>query len=332
MPTLPMLKVDKKRMGWIAMTIESSEPLLGGIDCRVFVRFAAAAAVALTLSACETMSDIGDTAGDVASAANPLNWFGDDEDEVEDSTEPKPVPGSSDSYPAVGSVPQKPPPPSIVQEAGQLQNQLVADKNNARYSEQVVRQNTAGSQAASSAPQPVPTPQPVPQAAPQPVPQPVPQPASAPQPAPTPQPTANNQLAAAPAQPAPAPSSGYGHPIGQAVHIATLYFPQGGSQLTQNDLNVLSQVAGIYRNGGKSIKVVGHASKSTGVNDQVRQDLVNYKASLDRATSAAAALLRIGIPQDRIDIAAVGAREPRYTEDSAAGVSGNQRVELFIQY
>ena len=98
------------------------------------------------------------------------------------------------------------------------------------------------------------------------------------------------------------------------------------------DDNVLSQVAGIYRNGGKSIQVVGHASQSTGVSDQVRQDLVNYKASLDRATSAAAALLRIGIPQDRIEIAAVGAREPRYTEESAAGVAGNQRVEVFIQY
>ncbi|RVU39486.1 OmpA family protein [Hwanghaeella grinnelliae] len=309
------------------MTIESSEPLLGGIDCRFLVRFAAAAAVALTLSACETMSDIGDTAGDVASAANPLNWFGDDEGDAEESTEPKPVPGASDAYPSVGTVPQKPPPPSIVQEAGQLQNQLVADKNNARYSEQVVRQNTGGSQTTTSAPSPVPQ---AAAAPPQPVAQPAPQPAAVPQP--VPQPTASNQVAAAPPQPAPAPSAGYGHPIGQAVHIATLYFPQGGSQLTQTDLNVLSQVASIFRNGGKSIKVVGHASKSAGVNDQVRQDLVNYKASLDRATSAAAALLRIGVPQDKIDIAAVGAREPRYSEDSSAGISGNQRVELFIQY
>ncbi len=319
------------------MTIESSEPLGSGAAYRILVRFVAAAAVALSLSACETMSDIGETAGDVASAANPLNWFGDDEDEAA-STEPKPVPGSSDAYPAVGAVPQKPPPPSIVQEAGTLQNQLVADKSKARYSDQVVRQDTAGSsQTGTSQTGPRVTPQPVPVPQPAAAPQPAPQPAAVPQPVPAPQPTpvptqqtaAANQLAAAAPPP---PAAGYGNPIGQAVHIATLYFPQGGSQLTQNDLNVLSQVAGIYRNGGKSINVVGHASQSTGVNDQVRQDLVNYKASLDRATSAAAALLRIGIPQDRIDIAAVGAREPRYTEDSSAGIAGNQRVEVFIQY
>lgn len=328
------------------MTIEPSEPLSGGADfriarCGLLTRLAAAAAIVVSLSACETMSDVGDAAGDVASAANPFNWFGDDEDE--ESTEPKPVPGSSDEYPAVGSVPQKPPPPSIVQEANSLQNQLVADKSNARYSDQVVRQETvpsqttvsrsAASQAAGTAartvtaPQPVPQPVAVPQTAPQPVAQPTPQPV----PQPAPQPATTTQTAAAPQQAAPQPS-GYGHPVGQAVHIATLYFPQGGSQLTQNDLNVLSQVAGIYRNGGKSIKVVGHASKSAGTSDQVRQDLVNYKASLDRSTSAAAALLRIGIPQDKIDIAAVGAREPRYTEESSAGIAGNQRVEVFIQY
>lgn len=315
------------------MTIEPSETPIGGDPFRMIIRLAAAAAVALSLTACETMSDIGDTAGDVASAANPFNWFGDDADDAEESTEPKPVPGSSDGYPSVGSVPQKPPPPSIVQEAGQLQNQLVADKSNARYSDQVVRQETAAAQPSAqiTPPQP-PTNQPA--ATPQPV---TPQPAATPAPAPqpVPQPATANQLAAAAPSAAPAPAQqpgGYGYPVGQAVHIATLYFPQGGSQLTQNDLNVLSQVAGIYRNGGKSIKVVGHASRSTGVNDQVRQDLVNYKASLDRATSAAAALLRIGIPQDRIDIAAVGAREPRYAEETDAGVAGNQRVELFIQY
>lgn len=276
------------------------------------------------MSACET-------AGDIASAANPLNWFDDDE-EVE-STEPQPVPGSSDNFPSVGSVPQKPPPPSILQEQSALQNQLVADKANAQYTDQQIRQTQSAATAAATAavPQPAQPARAVPQPAraqpappPQPTvaraaPQPVPAPAAAPAPAPV-------------AAPAAAPAPAFSQPVGQAVHIATLYFPGGGSLLTQNDLNVLSQVAGIYRNGGKAIRVVGHASKATGTSQQQRQDLVNYKASLDRATSAAAALLRIGIPQDKIEIAAVGAREPRFSEDTAAGVSGNQRVEVFIQY
>ncbi len=329
---------------------ENSEILIQGAVSKAFraharlgaktiTHTAAALAIVVSLSACETMSDVGEAAGDVASAANPFNWFDDDEEET--STEPKPVPGSSENYPSVGTVPQKPPPPSIVQDANALQNQLVADKANAKYSAQVVQQqsNTAASttasavsaqtsaaqSAASQTVQRAVTPQPVP----------VPATTTRATPVPTRTTTTANQVASVPApvQPVPTqPAPSYGNPIGQAVHIATLYFPQGGAQLTQNDLNVLSQVAGIYRNGGKSIKVIGHASSTSGVTDQVRQDLVNYKASLDRATSAAAALLRIGIQQDKIEIAAVGAREPRYTEETTAGIAGNQRVEVFIQY
>ena len=285
----------------------------------VWRRFSLVLVLAVSVSACET-------AGDIASAANPLNWFGDDE-EVE-STEPKPVPGSSDAFPSVGGVPQKPPPPSILEEQASLQNQLVADKANAQYTDQQIRQTQSA--AAAAVPQPAQTARAVPQPA-RPQPAPVPQPTvarAAPQPVPAPAAAAPAPAPAAPSAPAPALSQ----PVGQAVHIATLYFPAGGSLLTQNDLNVLSQVAGIYRNGGKAIRVVGHASKATGTSQQQRQDLVNYKASLDRATSAAAALLRIGIPQDKIEVAAVGAREPRFSEDTAAGVSGNQRVEVFIQY
>lgn len=288
-----------------------------------------------------------DTAREFAGALNPMQLF---EDEPE-ATEPKPVPGEDQDYPSVGTVPERPQTPQIARDLDALQQGLEADRANARYTDQVVRNRAPIEPTESGAVTPpaalptVPPPAPPtssiqtgsqpgnqtngtsvasasPQAAPSEAAAPTVPPA-----APVTTPAATPAIAAARALPA-------GPAAGQVLHVATIYFPQGGATLTGADRAIVSQVAALFKDGGREMRVVGHAS-STGnarSSDQTRRNLANYKASLDRATAAAAALWDAGVPQPAVQIAALGARQPRFEESNPAGVSGNQRVEFFIRY
>jgi len=347
-------------------------------------------AVAVLVGACDTTSEIVD-------AVNPINLFDDDEEEqVADK-----VPGEDEPYPAIGSVPEKPETPAISLEGDIVREGLVADKQNAQYTDQAIRHADVPKRV-TPLPQQVDTLTRVPQVPPvvsvedgqtqvqrAPAPDPLPVPVAGPvveeasavglvsrdpvtgiadqpvaatalplveplirraepaQPAPAPEPItvdsggveqakapppsaaplAQNQVAAATstdtATPKPSP--------GELQHVATLYFPQGGSKLTATDRQVVAQVMDLFRAGASRIRIVGHASKS-GVSDPERANLVNYKSSLDRATSVAKAFLENGVLQQQIEISAVGATQPRYTEDTPAGIAGNQRTEVFLKY
>ena len=188
------------------------------------VRAALAAAVLFGVTAC-------DSSRDVVDSVNPVKWF---ESDDAANSEPKPIPGEDGDYPAIGAVPDRPEEPAIKREYMQLADVLAADRENALYTDEVIRreappvrvitppdpaQAPAEPPTASgitsppeSAPQPVPQPAPVPQAAPQPAPQPAPapQPVQAPQPAPAPSPSPSQTQTAQVApqvapQPAPAP-------------------------------------------------------------------------------------------------------------------------------
>jgi len=346
-------------------------------------------AVSLSVGACDTTSDIVD-------AVNPINLFDDDEDEPAEKAE---VPGENDPYPPIGSVPEKPETPAISLEGDIVREGLVADKQHARYTDQVIRHAAVPErvsplpqqvEALAKVPEPPPSvtvengqtqvqraPEPVPVAAPvveeastvgltsrdpvtgaadpppapvvrEPVAEPLVRRAEPAQPAPEPEPItvdsagvaqaatpppsaaplAQEQVVAAtntaaPAVPKPAP--------GEIQHVATIYFPNGGAKMTDNDRRVVAQVMDLFRAGASRIRVVGHASKS-GVSDPERANLVNYKSSLDRATSVAKAFLVNGVLQQQIEISAVGASQPRYSEDTAAGIAGNQRAEVFLKY
>lgn len=96
---------------------------------------------------------------------------------------------------------------------------------------------------------------------------------------------------------------------------------------------MLRQVADIYRqSGGKAVALIGHSSGRNGTKDALQGNLVNFKLSLDRATSAGNALVGFGLPRDSVKIDARGASEPKYDESTQNGEAGNRRVDVFIEY
>ncbi|MCR9220765.1 MAG: OmpA family protein [Alphaproteobacteria bacterium] len=370
----------------MGLTVDIPESARSGPTARAprRMRTVAAIALALALGACDTTRDVVD-------AANPVNWFEDDEaDASAQPVDERGPPGEEGDYPALGTTPERPAPPEIKSRFEELRSGLVADRENARYSDEEVRRTpppdraradaamaalraepnepptvdapTAEAAAAPtspapavSAPAPAATPAPSPITAPD---GPAPEPAAAPapdlqegaatetpQPAPAPEPLSAGQSDAA-QQAAPPPESAAslaataasGSGSGQDASaadagrlIATIYFPGGGAALTSHDRDILRQVAEIYAQGGRAVQVVGHSSLDGGDPSQQRS-LVNYKASLDRASAVAGALAEYGVPRDALSIDARGANQLRYAETTAEGVAGNRRAEVYIVF
>jgi flagellar motor protein MotB len=70
--------------------------------------------------------------------ANPVNWF-DSKAEKEEIAAAKPVPGKDQSFPKLSSVPERPNPITIARIRKELTEGLIADTNNARYTDEIIR-------------------------------------------------------------------------------------------------------------------------------------------------------------------------------------------------
>lgn len=85
------------------------------------------------------------------------------------------------------------------------------------------------------------------------------------------------------------------------------------------------------RGGHGYIRVVGHSSSRTGNMSLASQMELNFRKSQQRATSVARALIRAGIPADKVLVNAVGDSQPVYYESMPKGEEGNRRAEIYLQ-
>ncbi|HVW72572.1 MAG TPA: OmpA family protein [Rhizomicrobium sp.] len=112
-----------------------------------------------------------------------------------------------------------------------------------------------------------------------------------------------------------------------------IYFPGDTTSLSKAALaKVRSAVEAFQANGGTgTVKVVGHASSRT-ANMPVEKHLeVIFQKSQARANAVAQALIRAGVPADKVQIEAVGDSQPIYYESMPKGEDGNRRAEIFVQ-
>ena len=123
----------------------------------------------------------------------------------------------------------------------------------------------------------------------------------------------------------PAPAYGAGRLIG------LIYFDHGSVGLSQRDREVLRQVAALQQAEGRALRVVGHASSSSGTANAVAQQSANMTLSLQRARAVAAALSGFGVDSSRIGVEGFGDAQPAYSESAATGEAGNRRVEIFLE-
>ncbi|MEO8300801.1 MAG: OmpA family protein [Rhizomicrobium sp.] len=131
-----------------------------------------------------------------------------------------------------------------------------------------------------------------------------------------------------------------GTPVGMSAAMngglapaEVIYFPGDGTALPQAARAKVSQaVAAFQANGGNgSIKVVGHASSRTANMTVERHLEVIFQKSQARANAVAQALIKAGIPADRVRVEAVGDSQPIFYESMPKGEDGNRRAEIFVQ-
>lgn len=139
--------------------------------------------------------------------------------------------------------------------------------------------------------------------------------------------TATRQAAPAAAVPGAAVSGGSAAP-GQLT--AVVYFGHGSASLDQNDMKVLRDVVAIQRQNNARIVVVGHSSSRTGSTDAVNHRAVNLETSLKRANAVTAALVRLGVPKDRLVAEARADNQPVFHEFMPTGEAGNRRAEIYL--
>jgi len=131
-----------------------------------------------------------------------------------------------------------------------------------------------------------------------------------------------------------------GSPAGMAAAMnggipptAIIYFPGDSTSLpAAARAQVRDAVAAFQAGGGAgSVKVVGHASSRTANMPVERHLEVIFQKSQARANAVAQALIRAGVPADKVRIEAVGDSQPVYYESMPKGEDGNRRAEIFVQ-
>ena len=113
---------------------------------------------------------------------------------------------------------------------------------------------------------------------------------------------------------------------------AIVYFTGDGISLPASArMQVREAVAAFQASGGAgTVKVVGHASSRTANMPVERHLEVIFQKSQARANAVAQALIKAGVPADRVQIEAVGDSQPVYYESMPKGEDGNRRAEIFV--
>jgi len=120
--------------------------------------------------------------------------------------------------------------------------------------------------------------------------------------------------------------------VGVSLHAATVYFDHSSAQLSADDRRVLEGVRQLQSETGGIVRVVGHASSRTRNLAPDRQQVANLRVSQKRADAVANALIRAGVPVERILVAARGDHEPVFYESMPVGEAGNRRAEIYLDY
>jgi outer membrane protein OmpA-like peptidoglycan-associated protein len=134
--------------------------------------------------------------------------------------------------------------------------------------------------------------------------------------------------------------AGPGTPGGMAAAMnggvpptAVVYFPGDTTALSAAARTKVKEALAAFQAGGGTgtIKVVGHASSRTGNMPVERHLEVIFQKSQARANAVAQALIKAGVPADRVQIEAVGDSQPIFYESMPKGEDGNRRAEIFVQ-
>lgn len=255
------------------------------------------------------------------------------------------VAASGQSTPALSSVPPRPEnatPPGVRQ---RVVEGLVADRENARYSDQQIRLQGTTRESAAAARASATTAPPPPRIGSTsdrgvgsptritPRTQSARAPLAAPEPAPIPLATGPRPSVVVDIS---AIDGGSAFPIRATrvtidQQVAIIHFAHSSSKLDDRDRRVIAQVASAQRQNNAEVIVVGHASGRTQQLDKIEHELANFRISMARANRVANQLIAMGVAREKVVIEAVADENPHYSESMPTGEAGNRRTEIYFR-
>ncbi|MCZ4280086.1 OmpA family protein [Kiloniella laminariae] len=319
-------------------------------------RFAGVMLLPLLLGACSSTPDW----------ANPIEWFSSDEPEQPTKVTSAENVVPAEGFPNLSSVPGESPQTTPGNLRDQVTEGLIADRNNAEYSDQplTARSTLVPPAPPPSVPQAPVTASPAVPASPtvtqSELPSASPQTAAAPQPSQQTTVISSQGAALPPAFPNGAPSyaptqyngpafntpswgspyaqqsgytqqsSGYSSAGTGGQLVAVIYFAHGSSRLNQQDMQVIRDVASLYGQRGGQITVLGHSSSRTQLTDALTHQQVNMEISASRAQSVTQALVESGVSSSQVITDARSDTNPVFHEFMPTGEAGNRRVEIYV--
>lgn len=117
-----------------------------------------------------------------------------------------------------------------------------------------------------------------------------------------------------------------------SYRLDTFYFADGSSVLDSAYNGNIRKIVKEAKANNATVTVYGYASSRTRNTDVVSHKMANFRVSLARAESVAAALRRAGLPASRITVEALSDTAPAYLEVMPEGERLNRRAEVYISY
>ena len=121
-------------------------------------------------------------------------------------------------------------------------------------------------------------------------------------------------------------------PDGGTQLLAVIYFASESPELDDEDRAVLRDVLSQQEETGGRLYLVSHGASSGESDDPVTQRMVDLDLSLKRANAVATTLMDLGAAQDKLLVEARTEAEPAAGETGAGGAAGDRKVEIFLEY
>ncbi|NNE83651.1 MAG: OmpA family protein [Alphaproteobacteria bacterium] len=113
--------------------------------------------------------------------------------------------------------------------------------------------------------------------------------------------------------------------------VATIHFAHSSSRLDDRDKQVLAQVASAQRQNNADVVVIGHASGRTQQLDKIEHELANFRISLARANRVASELIAMGVDPQKVQVEAFADDSQLFSETMPTGEAGNRRAEVYFR-
>ena len=122
-------------------------------------------------------------------------------------------------------------------------------------------------------------------------------------------------------------------PVRSITFLSTVvYHSNTKADISAKDMSALKNVAKLAREKNAIVRVVGNSSSRSKDMKEIQNKIENFDLSLLRAQKVSDALVKFGVPKDRIFINAVADTEKVVEENMPLNEAINRRTEIYLNY